>query len=68
LTTTWDTLLVLDDGLGYSIGLWSISRIRGDVSTIIHRHAKANHPDLPDYDRANPVSTIVDLDMNNLYG
>jgi hypothetical protein len=43
--------------------------IRGGVSTISHRHAKANNPYLPEtYDESKPNSYIPYLDANNLYG
>jgi hypothetical protein len=43
--------------------------IRGGVSTISHRHAKANNPYLPEtYDTSKPNSYIPYLDANNLYG
>jgi hypothetical protein len=42
--------------------------IRGGVSTITHRYAKANNPLLPDHDATKHSSYIVYLDINNLYG
>jgi hypothetical protein len=42
--------------------------IRGGVSTITHRYAKANNPLLPDYDSKKASSYIMYLDINNLYG
>jgi hypothetical protein len=43
--------------------------IRGGVSTISHRHAKANNPYIPEtYDTEKPTSYITYLDANNLYG
>ena len=42
--------------------------IRGGISTITHRHAKANNKYLHDYDPAKESSYIVYLDANNLYG
>ena len=35
---------------------------------ISHRHAEANHKDVPGYDPAQPDNHIVYLDANNLYG
>ena len=42
--------------------------IRGGVSVISHRHAKANVPNLPDYDPSKPNNHLMYLDANNLYG
>ena len=42
--------------------------IRGGISTIMHRHAKANNKYLSSYDKAKESSYIVYLDANNLYG
>ena len=42
--------------------------IRGGISVIAHRHAKANNPYLPNYDSSQPNRFIVYLDANNLYG
>ena len=45
--------------------------IRGGISMITHRYAKANHPDLESagyYDKAKPLCKILYLDANNLYG
>ena len=43
--------------------------IRGGVSTISNRYAKANNPYLPDsYEPLRPKTYIVYLDANNLYG
>jgi len=43
--------------------------IRGGISTITHRHAKANNPYIPEsYDKSKPNSYITYLDTNNLYG
>jgi hypothetical protein len=42
--------------------------IRGGISVISNRHARANNPYLKDYDSANPHSHIFYVDANNLYG
>lgn len=41
---------------------------RGGVSMIAHRYAKANNPNLSDYDKEKVKSFITYLDANNLYG
>ena len=42
--------------------------IRGGISTITHRHAKANNKYLNDHDPTKETSYVVYLDANNLYG
>ncbi|KAF0146940.1 MAG: hypothetical protein FD143_3161, partial [Ignavibacteria bacterium] len=43
--------------------------LRGGVSMIIHRYAKANNPEMGvQYDSAQPLAYITYLDANNLYG
>lgn len=42
--------------------------IRGGISMVSHRHAKANNPQCPDYDSTKPSNFIMYLDANNLYG
>ena len=42
--------------------------IRGRVSMISTRHAKANNPSLPSYDPELPHRDLIYLDANNLYG
>jgi len=44
------------------------SGIRGGISYISHRHAKANHPGLKSYDDKKEKSYIGYFDANNLYG
>jgi hypothetical protein len=44
------------------------SSIRGGISVISNRHARANNPYLKDYDSSNPHSYIFYVDANNLYG
>ena len=43
-------------------------RIRGGVSYICERYAKANHKYISDYDPTKPSTYITYLDANNLYG
>ena len=42
--------------------------IRGGISVITHRHAKANNPYIKYYNPENDTSYIIYLDANNLYG
>src|SRR3954467_9601037 len=42
--------------------------IRGGVSGIMNRYARANNPLLHDYNPALPTTFICYMDMNNLYG
>ena len=42
--------------------------VRGGISMISHRHAKANNPGAEGYDPTKPTSYIIYLDANNLYG
>ncbi|XP_064645963.1 uncharacterized protein LOC135499232 [Lineus longissimus] len=44
------------------------SGIRGGICQASHRYAKANNPDVTDFDPEKPISYIADLDANNLYG
>ncbi|XP_064646145.1 uncharacterized protein LOC135499330 [Lineus longissimus] len=44
------------------------SGIRGGICQASHRYAKANNPDVTDFDQEKPISYIADLDANNLYG
>ena len=73
---TWDaglkytgiTLDLLTDSEKY---LFVEEGIRGGISMITHRHARANHPDLADvgyYDASKPKCDLLYLDENNLYG
>ena len=51
-----DKYLVLEEGL------------KGGISYITKRYAKANNKYLNDYDPKKPSTFISYLDMNNLYG
>jgi len=42
--------------------------IRGGISTISNRYAKANNPLMHDYNPSKPTSYMTYLDANNLYG
>ena len=42
--------------------------IRGGISQITHRYAKANVPQLEDYDPSKEIEYLMYLDANNLYG
>jgi hypothetical protein len=41
--------------------------IRGGISMVSQRYAKANNPLVPDYDPSKPKSWIIDIDANGLY-
>ena len=42
--------------------------MRGGISMVSKRYAKANNPYVPDYDPSRPNKYIMYLDANNLYG
>ena len=42
--------------------------LRGGISTINRKHAKANNPHMDDYNPDEKNSYILYLDANNLYG
>lgn len=69
----WDAMLkktgvklqLLDD---IDMFLMIENGIRGGVSMISKKYAKANNPMVPEHDPTKPHSWITYLDMNNLYG
>ena len=70
---TWDAMLLktsVNIGLLSDPEMFSFynNNIRGGVCYISKRHARANHPDLPDYDATMPIVLLPYLDANNLYG
>ena len=42
--------------------------LRGGISMVSHRHARANNPSMENYDPSQPNSFLQYLDANNLYG
>lgn len=42
--------------------------VRGGVSMITKKYAKANNPSVDDYDSSRPTNYLMYLDANNLYG
>ena len=48
--------------------LFNKKGLRGGISYIAKRYAKANNKYMNDYDPKNPSTLISYLDMNNLYG
>lgn len=47
--------------------LFTEKGLRSGISTISHRHAKANNKHVPDYDPTKPDEHIMYLDANNLH-
>jgi len=43
------------------------SNIRGGLSYVAERYAKANDPSLPDFDPERPISSLLYVDANSLY-
>lgn len=54
--TDYDQYLFVEKGL------------RGGISMVSKRYARANNPMIPGYDPSKPKSWIMYLDANNLYG
>ena len=48
--------------------LFIVKGLRGGISNIAKRYAKANNKYMNDYDSKKPSTFITYLDMNNLYG
>ena len=65
LKMTGVTLELIDDVDKY---LMIESGLRGGISMISNKYAKANNPYLDDYDPSTPNNYITYLDANNLYG
>ena len=70
---SWDALLKmtkvkLDLISDPDVYLFLENSIRGGVSIISKRYAKANNPLIEGYDDTKPNSWIIYLDANNLYG
>jgi len=42
--------------------------MRGGISMVSKRYAKADNPLVPEYDPSKPKKFIMYLDANNLYG
>lgn len=42
--------------------------MKGGYSAVHHQFARANQPDMEDYDPLQPISSIITFDANNLYG
>ena len=55
LMTDMDQYLMVENG------------IRGGMTMVSHRFAKANNPKCPDYDPSKPKSYITYVDYNGLY-
>ena len=70
---SWDAMLLrskvkLEYITDHDMYTFLEENIRGGVTTINHRHFKANNEYLDDYDSSQPTSFIHYIDMNNLYG
>ena len=70
---SWDALLKktgveLELFTDHEMHLFVERGIRGGISMVSKRYAKANNPLVSDYDESKPNSYIMYLDANNLYG
>ena len=70
---SWDALLKktgveLELLTDYDQHLFIEKGMRGGISMVSKRHAKANNPAIKGYDPEKPNSSILYLDANNLYG
>ena len=70
---SWDALLKktgveLDLLTDYDLHLFIERGMRGGISMVSKRHAKANNPLVDGYDPEKPSSHVLYLDANNLYG
>ena len=70
---SWDALLKmtgvnLELLTDHDMHLFVERGIRGGISMVSKRYAKANNPLLMDYDKSKPNNYIMYLDANNLYG
>ena len=70
---SWDALLKktgveLELFTDHDMHMFVERGIRGGISMVSKRHAKANNPLISDYDESKPNSYIMYLDANNLYG
>ena len=70
---SWDALLKktgveLELLTDYDQHLFIEKGLRGGISMVSKRHARANNPAVEGYDAEKPTSQIMYLDANNLYG
>ena len=70
---SWDALLKymgveLELFTDLEMHLFVESGMRGGISMVSKRHAKANNPLVPEHDPSKPNKYIMYLDANNLYG
>jgi len=70
---SWDALLKktgveLELFTDYEMHLFVERGMRGRISMVSKRYAKANNPLVPGYDPSKPKKYIMYLDENNLYG